>query len=135
MTLICRLDFSLTQIIPLSDDLEVIAASFVDTFILLVGRDGRLSIFRADDSGDLEELQIEGSLTSERWQSGTLYDDVNNTFQMGHGDEEEEQTSVLMFLLSADGGLQVQSSFQSNANLLTLIRRYSAYQVSRHLYM
>lgn len=82
----------------------------MDTFVLLVGDDGRLGILRADDSGDLEEMQISDALASQKWQSGSLYDDVNDAFHLASDAEEDDLTSVLMFLLGPDGGLQVMLS-------------------------
>ena len=116
MRLIHVIDFGLAQIIPLPDDLAVAAASFVDTFVLLVGEDGRLCIFRADDSGDLEELQISETLASQQWQSGSLYDDVNDSFCLTNSKGEDELTSILMFLLTVEGGLQVIVFYQFGTN-------------------
>ena len=116
MRLITLLDFGLAQIIPLPDGMTVAAASFVDTFVLLLGEDGHLSIFRADDSGDLEDLQIGETLASQEWQSGSLYDDVNDCFGLTNSKGEDELTSILMFLLTVEGGLQVNILYESKAD-------------------
>lgn len=114
MCLVCEValmistDFGLAQIIPSIDDASIVAASFADPFVLLVKDDGRIALLRADDSGDLEELTINENLASQTWKSGSLYDDVNDTFRLTQAQvEDESSSSVLLFLLNSVGGLQV----------------------------
>ena len=94
----------------MSDDTSIAAASFADPFVLLIKENGRIAVLRVDDSGDFEEITISESLFSQEWKSGSLYDDVNDTFRLTNTQiEDEDSTSVLLFLLSNDGGLQVHS--------------------------
>ena len=83
---------------------------------MLLGEDGHLSVFRADDSGDLEEVQISETLGSQEWQSGSLYDDVNDCFGLTNSKGEDELTSILMFLLTVEGGLQVNILYEFKTN-------------------
>ena len=89
--------------------------------MLLLGEDGRLCIFRADDSGDLEELQTGDILASQQWQSGSLFDDVDDTFRLAVDTAEEDLTSVLMFLVTSEGGLQVGLPLESKITLISYV--------------
>ena len=105
-------DFGLAQIFPLSDEdsehvPQIVSAAFADPFILLVRSDGTLVTLKADHSGDLDELEQGASLKGAKWSSGSLYEDLNDVFRLEYGDEEDEASNVLMFLLSASGGLHV----------------------------
>ena len=106
-------DFSLTQILPISDesdnDVDIIATSVVEPFILLQRSDHRLTLLRVDNNGELEEIEDTGALPDTRWKSGALFDDVNDVFRLSlEGEnEEDELISVLMFLIDIRGGLQV----------------------------
>ena len=102
---------------PLMDDVtdsdpKVASASFVDPFILLTMDDCTIRVASLDESGDLELLEQKDNLLSGRWLSGSLYEDANDVFRLQYDDDDEdgEAGNVLMFLLSAAGGLHVRLS-------------------------
>ena len=65
-------------------------------------------VLRADDAGDLEEIETSGTLLNGQWKAGSLFDDVNDVFRLTFdGMDEDNSSSVLMFLLDKEGGLQV----------------------------
>ena len=105
---------SLAQIVQFADDAagdapKAIAASIAEPFIIVLLEDGRLRVMRADESGDLEEIEDPGSPAT-KWQSGALFDDVNDVFRLtDDAMDEGDSSSVLMFLLTTEGGLQVSS--------------------------
>lgn len=113
-------DFSLTQIVPLNEDAvdnapQVVAASVAEPFILLVRDDNSILLFRADETGDIEEVTRPDGLIETAWQSGALYDDADDAFHLPleiEGAEEDEVGTVLMFLLGSDGSLFVSSVSQ-----------------------
>ena len=108
-------DFSLAQIVPVLDETgetepKIVAASIAEPYILLLRDDLRCMILRADDAGDLEEIETSGTLSSGQWKAGSLFDDVNDVFRLTFdGMDEENSSSVLMFLLDKDGGLHVSA--------------------------
>ena len=89
---------------------KVISASFADTYVLVVRDDASVMVLRAEEGGDLDELEQGDLLRTNRWLSGSLYEDSNDTFRLESNEsdaDEEESGTVLMFLLSDIGGLQV----------------------------
>ena len=84
---------------------KVISASFADPFILLLRDDASAVILTIDERGEIDEARrsVEG-----QWLSGSLYEDSNDVLRLDFPeDDEDEAGNVLMFLLSATGGLQV----------------------------
>jgi len=116
-------DFGLSQICPLSEDVsgytpQVLTASFAEPYVLLLRDDATITVLKSDETGDLEELETTDSLKSSRWQSGCLYDDVKDVFRLESDDEEEgDPSSVLMFLLSEKGSLDIYQLPGLNAPL------------------
>lgn len=96
---------------PTPDDPKVIAASFAETYVLLILDDSSLRILKADDAGDLEDVEQSDVLSKGKWVSGSLFDDSNDVFRLESDveDEEGEGGSMLMFLLTTEGGLQVRN--------------------------
>ena len=89
-------------------EIKVSSASFADPYVLLVKDDQSLTILTVDESGDLDEVEQSGEFNGARWLSGSLYEDSSDVLRLDYGSEDEEEASnVLMFLLSASGGLQV----------------------------
>lgn len=87
---------------------RVISASFSDPYVLLVRDDSSVMILRADESGDLDEVEQGEAVVGGKWLSGSLYEDSNDALRLEAGDDSEDEAgNVLMFLLSAGGGLQV----------------------------
>lgn len=98
---------------PLTDESgdaepKAIKASFADPYILLFRDNSSVMVLGADESGDLDEIELGETLQENQWLSGSLYDDANDTFCLEiQDDEEEEFGNVLMFLLTVAGGLYV----------------------------
>ena len=71
---------------------------------------------KADETGDLEELERGDAVSKPKWLSGSLYEDSNDVLRLESGEEDDDEAgNVLMFLLAAGGGLQV--SILSTATL------------------
>ena len=69
-----------------------------------------MMILKADESGDLEEFEKSDLLSAGEWASGSLFDDSNDLFCLESDlDDEAEDENVLLFLLNAQGGLQVST--------------------------
>ena len=106
-------DFSLSQIFPLNEEDSdngplVISACFVDPYLLLVRSDKSIRLLKADESGDLDELEQREGLKDGQWVSGCMYEDSNDAMRLEYPeDENDEVGNVLLFLLSAAGGLHV----------------------------
>ncbi|KAH9893038.1 CPSF A subunit region-domain-containing protein [Xylariomycetidae sp. FL2044] len=108
-------DFGLSQIVPMIDEEtgaepRVTSASIADPYILLVRDDASIFIAKMDKNLELEELEKEDdSLSSTKWATGCLYEDVSSVFS------KEERTdkgvtsgdNIVMFLLSKTGTLHV----------------------------
>ncbi|KAL8931936.1 MAG: hypothetical protein Q9216_007019, partial [Gyalolechia sp. 2 TL-2023] len=122
-------DFGLAQIFPISDegtetDPKIISASFADPCILLVMDDGNIMVLRADESGDLDEVEQGDSLKTKSIKSGSLYEDSNDVFRL-ESDEEIEEVwgNILMFLLTVEGGLLLRSA----SNDVIIYQPYQSY--------
>lgn len=109
-------DFGLAQIIPVVEDEEtgaepkVISASFADPYVLLVRHDESITILRADEGGELDEVEQGASLKRKGFRHGCLYEDANDIFRLeSEVETEDDAGNVLMFLLTIGGGLQVHT--------------------------
>ena len=108
------LDLGLAQIYPLTDEdsdsgPKVISASFADPYILLIRDDSSAVVLTADENGDLDEISQSGAFEAGKWLSGSLYEDSNDLLRLEYPEESEDEAgNVLMFMLSAKGGLQVR---------------------------
>ena len=107
-------DFSLAQIWPLyedpsDDDPKVVFASIAEPYVLLIREDNTIVVLKENDSGELERIEEDEGLAKTRWQSGALFDDVDDAFHLANEtvDDDDEAGSVLLFLLGTDGSLQV----------------------------
>lgn len=106
------LGFGLAQIVPMTDEAtgaepKVLRASFADPYVLLIRDDTSVLLLRAEESGDLDEIELGPSLQKKEVRSGTLYEDTNDNFRLEFEDSDDEAGNVLMFLLTKGGGLQV----------------------------
>ena len=87
---------------------RILSASFSDPFMLLVRDDESVLVLRADESGDLDEVEQGDSLGRKGFRAGSLYEDANDVFRLESDVEiEDDAGNVLMFLLTVAGGLQV----------------------------
>lgn len=98
-------------------------------------------VLTADESGDLDEVAQGDGFRQGKWLSGSLYEDSTDFLRLEYGDESDDETSnVLMFLLSAAGGLQVgrdpeysalTPNRQSDPRLIHQVTRYSRFSGSQ----
>ena len=80
-----------------------------------------MMVLKADETGDLEEVERGETVSELKWLSGSLYEDSNDVLRLESGDEEDDEAgNVLMFLLAAGGGLQVSILFTTIRNLSNL---------------
>ncbi|KAL8707272.1 MAG: hypothetical protein Q9225_007788, partial [Loekoesia sp. 1 TL-2023] len=106
-------DFGLAQIFPMTDEgtgaePKITSASFADPYVLLILEDESIMVLRADESGDLDEVELGASLKSRGFKSGCLFEDANDVFRLeSEVDVEDDAGNVLMFLLAVGGGLQI----------------------------
>ncbi|KAL9129800.1 MAG: hypothetical protein Q9217_001837 [Psora testacea] len=118
-------DFGLAQIFPLLDEdsdtgSRVTRASFADPYVLLNKDDKSVTILTADENGDLDEVEQGEKLKDTQWLSSSLYEDSNDVLRLDYGsDDDEEASNVLMFLLSATGGLQVCAILLPSKGIVT----------------
>ena len=95
---------------------KVISSSFSDPYVLLIRDDSSVMILRADESGDLDEVEQGEAVLDRKWLSGSLYEDSNDALRLETGDDSEDEAgNVLMFLLSVEGGLQVSEPRSEHA--------------------
>ena len=87
-----------------------VSASFAEPYVLIIRRDGSLMVLIVDESGDLDEIEQGSAIKNVKWSSGSFYEDSNDVFRLEFGEEEDEASNVLAFLLSSSGGLHVSPS-------------------------
>ena len=108
-------DFGLAQIFPLADDesdaepAKVVSASFADPYVLLIRDDLSAILLTEDESGDLDEVARGEAFRRGKWLSGSLFEDSNDILRLEYPEESDDEAgNVLLFLLTAVGGLQVR---------------------------
>lgn len=80
-----------------------VRASFADPYLAILRDDSSLLLLQADDSGDLDEVDIHESIISTKWLSCCLYKDTSKAFSPGGPTSESPpQGGILLFLLSLD---------------------------------
>jgi cleavage and polyadenylation specificity factor subunit 1 len=92
-------ELNMEEMISMEDEesgteLRVISANFADPYLLILREDSSLKLFKASDSGELEELEWPEP-SSNKWLSASLY-------------KPSSVSDVFAFLLAPDGGLQVR---------------------------
>ncbi|KAI9656016.1 MAG: mRNA cleavage and polyadenylation factor subunit [Bathelium mastoideum] len=97
-------DFNLEQILPIADEssdaeLRVVGASFADPYLLIRRDDSSIMILKADERGEIDEVDKSEILNTTRWISGCLYRSLTST------------ETTLLCLLSAQGGLKASQMF------------------------
>ena len=124
---------------------KVVSASFADPYVLLVRDDLSAVLLTEDESGDLDEVARGEAFRKGKWLSGSLFEDSNDILRLEYPeDSDDEAGNVLLFLLSAAGGLQVREILStviiplefrlSRAFYTVLLRRlivfrYSVYRI------
>ena len=112
-------DLGLAQIYPLTDEEsdtgpKVTSASFADPYVLLIRDNFSAVVLTADENGDLDEVSQSEAFKAGAWLSGSLYEDSNDFLRLEFPEESEDEAgNVLMFLLTAKGGLQVGQTLLS----------------------
>ena len=90
---------------------KVVSASFADPYVLLIRDDHSAVLLTEDESGDLDEVPRGEAFRKSKWSSGSLFEDSNDVLRLEYPeDSDDEAGNVLLFLLSATGGLQVRKS-------------------------
>ena len=88
---------------------KVVSASFADPYVLLIRDDLSAVLLTEDESGDLDEVPRGEAFRKGKWFSGSLFEDSNDVLRLEYPeDSDDEAGNVLLFLLSAVGGLQVR---------------------------
>ncbi|KAK2873627.1 mRNA cleavage and polyadenylation factor subunit, partial [Arthroderma sp. PD_2] len=106
-------NLALAQIYPVwdedtSEERTVIQASFAEPYLLTLRDDHSLLVLQTDKTGDLDEVDIQGSAASGKWISGCLYEDKLKVFFPFESDTEEKTGhNILLFLLDGDGNLSI----------------------------
>lgn len=101
--------------------LNVVSASFADPYVLLLKEDSTIMVLKADEKGDLEEIESGKTFSRSKWLSGSLYEDSNDFLRLESGNEDDDESgNVLMFLLGTGGGLQV-SIFSTAGAVVNMI--------------
>lgn len=104
-------DLGLDMILPMQDEEtgaepRVLSASICDPYLLLIRDDSSALVAQMNSEVELEEIdKTESTLTSTKWVSGCLYADSTGIFSFAP--QEKGVKTILMFLLSSTGALQV----------------------------
>ncbi|KAL9078386.1 MAG: hypothetical protein Q9157_002681 [Trypethelium eluteriae] len=93
-------DFGLEQILPIVDEssdaeLKVVSTSFADPYLFIRRDDSGIMILKADERGEIDELEKAEFISKNKWSSGSLYRTTDSV------------DSTLLYLLGADGGLKI----------------------------
>ena len=105
------------------------AASFAEPYVLLLRDDSKTMILKADDAGELEEVEQGETLSSTAWLSISIFDDSNDVFRLaGEEEADDEAGSVLLFLLNVNGGLQVRPNILRCT--LAIVDNFQIYKAS-----
>jgi cleavage and polyadenylation specificity factor subunit 1 len=89
---------------------KIVSASFADPYLLLVRDDASVLILVSDESGEIEECDRSEALLSTQWLSGCLYTDRDGVLVASKENiRNSQKPDILMFLLTAEGCLQVSS--------------------------
>lgn len=110
-----RIDLGLAQIYPVwdedtSEEHIAVSASLVGSYLAILRDDSTLLLLQADNSGDLDEISLDGGLggLSLKWLSCCLYCDKDRVFGQTHSAVDgPPQDEIFLFLLSSDCRLYV----------------------------
>lgn len=82
-------------------ELTIVHTSFADPYLLVVRDDSSVVVLRADDTGDLDEVERGDALLATKWLSGSIHKSSGNN------------AKHLAYLLSSTGGLHVRNQSPS----------------------
>lgn len=91
-----------------------VSASFADPYLAIIRDDSSLLLLQADDSGDIDEVDVSEDIAAQKWLSCCLYQDKAGIFS---GISGKSQDVLCLFLLSSDCRLFVRPP---SIRLLTL---------------
>ncbi|RLL99794.1 mRNA cleavage and polyadenylation factor subunit [Aspergillus turcosus] len=106
-------DLGLAQIYPVwdedtSDERMAVSASLADPYIAILRDDSTLMLLQADDSGDLDEMELTDSAREGKWRSCCLYWDKAEIFSStGPASKQRTDCELFLFLLSIDCRLHI----------------------------
>ncbi|PYI06271.1 protein cft1 [Aspergillus sclerotiicarbonarius CBS 121057] len=101
-------DLGLAQIYPIWDDdtndeRMAVSASLADPSLAILRDDSTLLLLQADDSGDLDEVELGDDITAGKWLSCCLYSDKSGVFSsIDPSANESVGGDMFLFLLSHD---------------------------------
>ncbi|KAJ8175064.1 hypothetical protein LV164_008670 [Aspergillus fumigatus] len=107
------IDLGLAQIYPVwdedtSDERMAVSASLADPYIAILRDDSTLMLLQADDSGDLDEVELNEAARAGKWRSCCLYWDKAEFFSStGPASKQGTRCELFLFLLSIDCRLYV----------------------------
>lgn len=86
-----------------SDERMAVSTSLTDPYLAILRDDSTLLLLRADESGDLDELEMNEEIKSLKWISCSLYFDKTGIFsRTGKPSKCLQQNEIVLFLLSQD---------------------------------
>ncbi|GAQ12043.1 protein cft1 [Aspergillus lentulus] len=106
-------DLDLAQIYPVwdedtSDERMAVSASLADPYIAILRDDSTLMLLQADDSGDLDEVELNDSARAGKWLSCCLYWDKAEIFSSTRPTSKQDtHCELFLFLLSIDCRLYI----------------------------
>ncbi|KAE8411896.1 CPSF A subunit region-domain-containing protein [Aspergillus pseudocaelatus] len=101
-------DLGLAQIYPVwdedtSEERMAISSSLVDPYVAILRDDSTLLLLHADDSGDLDEVELNEQLATSKWTSCCLYFDKTGIFSsLSATSEKLTPKSMTLFLMTQD---------------------------------
>lgn len=78
------------------DERIAVSAGFSDPYLLILRDDSSVLLLHLDTRGDLDEIAVNDTISSQGWLSGCLYQDTKGVIC------QDSQKESLLFLLSAD---------------------------------
>ncbi|KAE8350582.1 protein cft1 [Aspergillus coremiiformis] len=101
-------DLGLSQIYPVwdedtSEERVAIRTSLADPYLAILRDDSTLLLLQADDSGDLDEIELNEQMATTKWTSCCLYFDKIGVFSStSEISDELTQRNMVIFLMSQD---------------------------------
>lgn len=130
-------DLGLAQIYPVwdedtSDERMAVSASLADPYIAILRDDSTLMILQADDSGDLDEVELNEAARAGKWRSCCLYWDKAEFFlSTGPALKQGTRCELFLFLLSIDCRLYVSHCDSSHTSIFLKFANANNRQVYR----
>lgn len=98
-----------------SEERMAISSSLVDPYVAILRDDSTLLLLQADDSGDLDEVELNEQIANSKWTSCCLYFDKTGIFSsISATSDELAQNSMTLFLMTQDCRLFVSYGMVSS---------------------